>query len=193
MASESSDVKQAHGVECFTLASTAYVPNNILPVIVYRDVLPKPHCEETTSEFLEAHEWEKKGYWGAIGVHHYHPNTHECYGIVTGQATILLGRGQLDDPSQGREVALAPGDVVVLPAGTSHMNPTSTKDFRYVGVYPKGSPQYRYELCDNLDIMNEIREEISRVVYPTMDPVKGENGPLIQLWDDAKRPSAATT
>lgn len=54
---------------------------------------------------------------------------------------MLLGRGQLDGPTGGREVPLKPGDVLVIPAGTSHMNITMTDDYRFVGVYPKVSPR----------------------------------------------------
>ena len=50
----------ASHVEHFVLPPTPYVPNNKLPVIVYRDVLPKPHSEESTTAFLEANKWEKK-------------------------------------------------------------------------------------------------------------------------------------
>lgn len=47
-------------VESFVLPSTAYVPNNKLPVIVYRDVLPRPHSELSATDFLQANKWEKK-------------------------------------------------------------------------------------------------------------------------------------
>jgi hypothetical protein len=47
-------------VEHFTLPPTPYVPNNRHPVIIYRDVLPKPYSEESTTAFLEANKWEKK-------------------------------------------------------------------------------------------------------------------------------------
>ena len=53
---------------------------------------------------------------------------------------MLLGRGQLDsnDPGlgYGRLVPLKPGDVIVIPAGTSHMNAEMTDNYRFVGVYP---------------------------------------------------------
>lgn len=91
-------------VECYLLAPTNDVPNSQLPVILYRDVLPEPRNEETTTQFLTAYGWEKrvweiyiiewlycfdqwlietcdaKGTWGHISMRHFHPNTHECYG-----------------------------------------------------------------------------------------------------------------
>lgn len=102
---------------------------------------PGQHCTKTTCR--------TQGFWPGTPVHHFHPNTHECYGVVSGATTMLLGRGQLDpptsassgpDPSPGAEygrlVPLAPGDVIAIPAGTSHMNVEMTEDYRFVGVYP---------------------------------------------------------
>ncbi|OBR15050.1 Cupin domain protein [Colletotrichum higginsianum IMI 349063] len=170
--------------EHFVLPPTDYVPNNRLPVIVYRDVLPKPPAEESTTEFLETNKWEKKGFWPGTEVHHFHPNTHECYGVVTGTTTMLVGRGQLDGTTGGQLVSLRPGDVIVIPAGVSHMNATMTEDYRFVGVYPRyqGSPRWTSQRCDRLDIMPSLKEEISRVPLPAADPVEGEDGTLIRLW-----------
>ncbi|KAK9423090.1 putative Cupin type-2 domain-containing protein [Seiridium unicorne] len=129
-----------------------------------------------------------QGFWPGTPTHHFHPNTHECYGVVSGTTTMLLGRGQLDPPASdqgveyGRLVPLAPGDVIVIPAGTSHMNVEMTEDYRFVGVYPLGSPKWRSERCDNLDIMSQLRDEISGVPIPAADPVQGEGGILINLW-----------
>lgn len=47
-------------VECYLLAPTNDVPNSQLPVILYRDVLPEPRNEETTTKFLTAYGWEKR-------------------------------------------------------------------------------------------------------------------------------------
>lgn len=58
-----------------------YALNSSFPVLIYRDALPLPLSEEKTTEFLEANEWEKRGVWGHIPVRHFHPNTHECYGM----------------------------------------------------------------------------------------------------------------
>lgn len=52
---------------------------------------------------------------------------------------MLVGRGQLDGNTGGQLVFLQPGDVIVIPAGVSHMNVTMTEDYRFVGVYPNVS------------------------------------------------------
>lgn len=57
--------------------------------------------------------------------------------MVTGTTTMLVGRGQLDGTTGGQLVSLRPGDVIVIPAGVSHMNATMTEDYRFVGVYPR--------------------------------------------------------
>ncbi|KAH8647193.1 hypothetical protein BX600DRAFT_518478 [Xylariales sp. PMI_506] len=146
--------------EHFLLPPTSFVPNNVFPVIVYRHVFPQPFSEESTTEFLQANKWEKKGFWPAVPTHHFHQNTHECYGVVRGTSSMLLGRGQLDGPAGGRLISLAPGDVIVIPAGVSHMNVDFTDDYRYVGVYPIGSPKWRSERCDNPEILEALHEEI---------------------------------
>lgn len=49
---------------------------------------------------------------------------------------MLLGRGVKDERG-GIEIPVSVGDVIVLPAGTTHCNVESTDDYRYIGVYPK--------------------------------------------------------
>lgn len=46
--------------EEYHIRSTYYSPNNRLPVLVYRDVLPKPYDESTTTEFLTKNGWERR-------------------------------------------------------------------------------------------------------------------------------------
>lgn len=66
--------------DIYYLKPNKHCPNSDLPVLIYRDCLPLPFSEATTTRFLEAHAWVKKGTWGHIGTRHFHPNTHECYG-----------------------------------------------------------------------------------------------------------------
>lgn len=93
-----------------------------------------------------------QGAWGHIGIRHFHPNTHECYGtvvstlaaedvgrlilagIVSGRSTMLLGK--INDGT-GVHVQVQRGDVIVLPAGTAHSSIESTPDYFYIGVYPR--------------------------------------------------------
>lgn len=67
--------------ETHRLTRNKYAPNNDRPILVYRDCLPLPITEAKAKEFLEAHAWIQGGTWGHIKQRHFHPNTHECYGL----------------------------------------------------------------------------------------------------------------
>src|SRR5687768_18188566 len=45
---------------------------------------------------------------------HYHSMIHEALGVARGRARVRFGG------ARGQDLELAPGDVVVLPAGTGH-------------------------------------------------------------------------
>jgi hypothetical protein len=47
-------------VQCYFLGPTADAPNSRLPVLHYRNVLPLPLSEESVTEFLTQHAWEKR-------------------------------------------------------------------------------------------------------------------------------------
>lgn len=46
--------------ECYVLPPTKYVPNNPMPVLIYRNVLPHPRDEQTAQAFVEKHGWDRK-------------------------------------------------------------------------------------------------------------------------------------
>ena len=55
----------------------------------------------------------------------------------------MLGRSKPEDSEEGTggvEVDVSAGDVVVVPAGVSHMSLRSGGGYRYIGVYPKVRP-----------------------------------------------------
>ncbi|KAL6890916.1 hypothetical protein GGI43DRAFT_415122 [Trichoderma evansii] len=165
-------------VECYLLPPTNDVPNNQLPVILYRDVLPEPRNEETTTNFLTAYGWEKRGTWGHISMRHFHPNTHECYGIFQGNSTLLLGK--IKD-GEGIQIDVRTGDVIVLPAGTAHSSLESYGDYRYIGVYPKECPKWISE--SGKQPATSFASMIREVPTPKADPVYGKQGPLVALWN----------
>lgn len=72
-------------------------------------------------------------------VRHFHPNCHECYGVFQGSSILRLGVGGGDEDYQAVQVPVKEGDVIVLPAGTSHssVEGSSKGDYKYVGVYVK--------------------------------------------------------
>ncbi|KAH8896208.1 hypothetical protein GQ53DRAFT_680844, partial [Thozetella sp. PMI_491] len=165
-------------VQCYFLRPALDAPNNRLPILHYRDVLPKPHSEESTTEFLTSNKWEKRGTWGHIGIRHFHPNSHECYGIFRGSSKLLLG--QISSGTGGLELDVKAGDVIVLPAGTAHSSLESSEDYRYIGVYPENCQRWRNEIGKKPAA--SFFETIRRVGFPEADPVYGDDGPLTRIW-----------
>ncbi|KAI1868796.1 hypothetical protein JX265_006775 [Neoarthrinium moseri] len=177
--------------EKYYILSTDYSPNNRLPVLIYRNVLPKPHDEACTKEFLERNGWERRGTWGAILAKHFHPNTHECYGVFQGKSELIFGAGGADSEEVGVRCCVQTGDVIVVPAGVSHASASADdkmvsadQQYRYVGVYPQEAPKWRNEYGKRLLGKNDsLFEEIAAVPIPRQDPVYGVDGPLVQIWD----------
>ncbi|KAL4921394.1 hypothetical protein BDW62DRAFT_208393 [Aspergillus aurantiobrunneus] len=168
----------------YHLPQTEHTPNSRLPVLHYKNVLPLPRTEDEVTRFLTAHKWEKRGTWGPIWESHFHPNSHECYGIFQGSSTLLLGAAGEDDTSNniGLRITVNAGDVIVLPAGTGHSSVESTDDYKYIGVYPDGCPRWRNEFGKSRIDKTSFRDEIASVGYPEEDPVYGKDGPMMQLW-----------
>ena len=125
--------------EVYFLKPTTHVPNSSLPVLIYRHVLPDPLSEATAIEHLEKHQWSHGGTFKHFPQHHFHTVTHECYAILKGSTRFLFGKGPLDEGTEGVEVDLRAGDVIVDPAGVAHCNLQSSPDLEYIGVYPKAS------------------------------------------------------
>ena len=85
----------------------------------------------------------------------------------------------LGGPS-GRSFEIAPGDVLVLPAGTGHCNQGSGSDLLVIGAYPNGMP-WDLRRGDPAE-HDEAVANISAVPSPDADPVEGVRGPLVELW-----------
>ena len=154
-------------------ADDGLFPNSKLPVLVYKAALAKPGAPGFEQMF-EEHGWSSSWRNGLFGVHHYHSTAHEVLGIYQGRVDVRLGG------EKGTLVTLHAGDVVVIPAGVAHRNEGQSKDFRVVGAYPRGT---------DMDMnYGEPRERpradrrIAALARPAQDPVFGEGGPLIALW-----------
>jgi hypothetical protein len=46
--------------EAYCLERSEFVPNNTLPALVYRDVLPRPLNPESAKALCEGNHWEKR-------------------------------------------------------------------------------------------------------------------------------------
>lgn len=114
--------------ETFLVPPTAHSPNSDKPVIVYRSALVDRTLEGAL-DAVETDEWVKGGHWKIAreklaATPHFHAVTHECYTVLRGTGSYLLGRSPLDAPvdGQGRPVGVAftarAGDVFTFPVGT---------------------------------------------------------------------------
>ncbi|KAF4548066.1 Hypothetical protein D9617_32g091860 [Elsinoe fawcettii] len=172
--------------DVYHLTPTVHVPNSRLPVLIYRNVLPRPHNQASTKAALEKNDWIQGGVFKHYPTHHYHTVTHECYAIFKGSTRYLIGKGPLDEDIPGIELDLAAGDLVIQPAGVAHYNISSTEDFEYIGVYPKGSPHWDNNWCKaDVQETQQKASVASTFPIPPSDPVHGINGPLVKIWTRA--------
>ncbi len=99
---------------------------------------------------------------------------HEAMGVARGRATVRFGG------EDGEEIEIAPGDVVILPAGTGHQCLTQSRDLVVIGAYP---PSGKYDLCRGSKAEHaKALVTIRKVPLPATDPAFGPQGPLLALW-----------
>ena len=160
--------------QALTLQPDDKMPNSRLPVLIYRGAIAPDAAIKACGfdRLIEANGW--RGIWrdGVYDFHHFHSYAHEVLGIAQGKATLKLG-GQ-----SGREIEVAPGDALVLPAGTGHCRIRESENFVVIGAYPPG--QEHYDICRERSPEAELR--IEKVKLPQSDPIGGADGPLLRLW-----------
>ncbi|MGC2777259.1 MAG: cupin domain-containing protein, partial [Bradyrhizobium sp.] len=115
-------------------ADDGLVPNNPLPFLVYKGVIDLAGDDPaaTIERVFAANGWGDMWRNGVYDYLHYHATVHEALGVARGEATVRFGG------DHGRELALRPGDVAILPAGTGHQCLAASDDFCIVGAYPPG-------------------------------------------------------
>jgi uncharacterized protein YjlB len=161
----------------FLFTDDGAVPNNVLPVLLYKHAIALGGDPEgEMEEFFAGNGWGH-GQWrdGIFPFTHYHSMIHETLGIARGTARVRLGG------DKGEVVEFAPGDVAVLPAGTGHQRLSGSADLVVIGAYP---PQGTYNLCrgDNPTDREKALTTIPHVQLPNSDPVGGKDGALTTLW-----------
>lgn len=160
-------------IRTYFFSDDGVIPNNSsLPVLMYRGVMrEQPH---ETERLFNDNGWLNSWTNGIFDYHHYHSNSHEVLGVISGTVTVQLGG------PNGRHFVLHVGDVVVLPAGTGHRRIRASSDLSVVGAYPDGSD---YNLHTEHDGNRpDVLQEIKQVPLPNTDPIAGNDGPLIDLW-----------
>jgi uncharacterized protein YjlB len=159
------------------------VPNSRFPVLLYRGAVT-PVAGGDLADAIEAtfrrHDWLNN--WRELGVYdyyHFHSTTHEALGMARGQITLRLGG------EGGTVVELTAGDVLVLPAGTSHTRLGNSSDSWMVGGYPEGRD---WDLIRDEEVTEaEARAAVKLIgslPIPARDPVTGAT---MTLWREAPR------
>jgi uncharacterized protein YjlB len=160
----------------FVFADDGLVPNNPMPFLVYKRAIDvaSDHPESTIEELFGANGWGAMWRNGVYDYLHYHATVHEALGVARGNAIVRFGG------DGGTELAVAAGDVAILPAGTGHQCLSASRDFSVVGAYPPGPKmQITRPTPEN---HRKALETIPRVRLPETDPVMGADGPLMRLW-----------
>jgi uncharacterized protein YjlB len=136
--------------------------------------LDSHHPEATIEALFGANGWGAMWRNGVYDYLHYHATVHEVLGVARGNAVVRFGG------DRGTEVAIAAGDVAILPAGTGHQCLSASRDFSVVGAYPPGPPvEITRPTPENY---RKALQTIPQVKVPSTDPVRGADGPLIKLW-----------
>src|SRR5258706_9188476 len=160
----------------FTFEDDGLVPNNPMPLLLYKQAIDvdNEHPEKTIEALFGANGWGDMWRNGVYDYLHYHATVHEALGVARGNAVVRFGG------DKGREIAIAAGDVAILPAGTGHQCLSASADFCVVGAYPPGPPmQITRPTPEN---HAKALKTIPEVKVPKTDPVTGADGPLTRLW-----------
>lgn len=166
-------IEQGPPLSAIRFADDGRIPNNRLPLIRYHTVLGAPG-PEAFEDLFAANGWPPRWRASIFTYHHYHSTAHEVLGVASGNAWVLMG-----GPG-GRELRIAAGDVVVIPAGVGHCRLSSTRDFLVVGAYP---PDTDWDvLRGQAGERPGADHNIAAVPLPASDPVHGAAGPLLDLW-----------
>jgi uncharacterized protein YjlB len=160
----------------FVFEDDGLVPNNPLPLLIYKRAIEvgPAHPEKTIEGVFGANGWGEMWRNGIFDYQHYHTTVHEVLGVARGHALVLFG-GEC-----GEAIEVSAGDVAILPAGTGHKCVYASHDLSVVGAYPPASHmQVTRPTPENY---RRARLLIPKVKLPKTDPVFGDDGPLVRLW-----------
>lgn len=176
---------QGRRIETHFFKPDGRVPNSRFPVLIHRAGIEAPpgvDMADAIEETFRRHDWLNN--WRELGVYdyyHFHSTTHEVLGMARGSITLRLGGAG----EGGAVFVLAPGDVVVLPAGTSHTRLDNSPDSQMVGGYPDGRDWdlIRDEQVGEAEARAAVKL-IGSLPIPARDPVTGHP---MTLWREAPR------
>ena len=155
------------------LKPNGWMPNNALPVLLYRSALPvDADLADEMERCFTQNGWPPQWRNGVFDFHHYHSTAHEVLGFAAGHAEIMLGG------EKGTAITVRAGDIAVLPAGTGHCRISASDDFLVIGAYP---PNQHWDIC-RAAATPEVLDRMRQVSFPASDPVSGKTGALPKLW-----------
>lgn len=153
-------------------------PNNSLPVLYYegaiKNLTDSPEAAQEVQAFFKENGYSNIWIDGIFSYHHFHSNTHEALACLAGEAEVQLG-------GPDAEIFLfRKGDVLLLPAGTTHKQINATEEFKIIGAYPNGiEPDLQK---GSLEAYSEIKKRISEVPIPETDPLNKKEGATFDHW-----------
>lgn len=166
--------------EKFFFKDDGKIPNNELPLLVYKNVFPERGEEGATRLEKRFNENNWKNSWrnGVHDYHHYHSNTHEVLGVYSGKAMLQLGG------EAGEKLQVAAGDIIIIPAGVGHKN-LGSEEFKILGAYPDGRD---YDMNYGKEGERPAADKnISKVPVPETDPFFGKNLGVPEIWNSIKK------
>ena len=151
------------------------LPNNRLPLIVYRGALEGESCSpDGCSALFRRNGWQGAWVNGVFSYWHYHARSHEVLGCVSGSARVGFGG------NHGVTAEFNAGDVVLIPAGVGHKRLSQQSGFLVVGGYPPGQNGAITNAGD-VDLAAAL-PIAGAVPVPDKDPVLGSSGGLHEHW-----------
>lgn len=152
-------------------------PNNSThPLVLYKKAIrfSNGNGANIIEEIFHGNKWGGSWRNGIYPFHHYHSTAHEVLGVYKGEARVQFGG------EKGPILAVATGDVVIIPAGVAHKNINSSYDFRVVGAYPAGQS---WDMNYGKEGERPAADRnISSVPDPGSDPVYESKSPFLTLW-----------
>lgn len=161
-------------IEKYFFEDDGIIPNNVLPVLVYRQVCTVEDKSNWFESTFIANGWTNNWRDIILPYDHFHSTTHEVLGVGRGDVTLQVG-GRL-----GQQLSLHAGDVVILPAGVGHYALTLNNDYEIVGGYPEGKSWDL--LMGNEENREKALIKIKNLPIPFTDPIAGEHGTLLTYW-----------
>ena len=162
----------------FLFKDNGETPNNPrLPLILYRDAVDVSGRDPAAAfeAIFERNGWGWGWRNGIFDFRHFHLRAHEVLGIARGSAQVEFGG------AGGRVIEVRAGDVAILPAGCGHRRVSSSRDLLVVGAYPPGNDS-AHSTPARVDRATAA-QAITNTPMPLTDPIFGENGPIMQLWN----------